>query len=234
MKRMLLLLVLVSGFGIARPTEVVASNTIVGRITDYSATSLSVRDQEILTVTLDDRTTYTKLITQKPWQEDTRLSAAALGAGRFVAVHVRKNSANVADWVQIATDMRSVAPAAAPSPAFSTPQSAAPAPITSRAKSSDRLTSKQVKALIASANTPADHVKLHKHFLALAAKYEADASEHAAEAQAYRKNPSFRESKSPVGPGTAAHCDRFAELDREAAKEARELATAHEHMAAAK
>jgi hypothetical protein len=75
---------------------------------------------------------------------------------------------------------------------------------------------------------------LQKHFLALAAKYDADAKEHAAEAVAYRKNPSFADTKSPVGPGTAAHCDRFAELDREAAKEARELASAHEHMAASK
>ena len=75
---------------------------------------------------------------------------------------------------------------------------------------------------------------LQKHFLALAAKYEADANDHAAEAQAYRKNPSFMESKNPVGPGTATHCDRFAALDREAAKEARDLASAHDHMAAAK
>ena len=101
-------------------------------------------------------------------------------------------------------------------------------------KSSDLLTSKQVKALIATAKTPADHVNLQKHFLALAAKYEADADEHAAEGQAYRKNPSFMDSKNPAGLGTATHCDRFAELDREAAKEARELASAHEHMATAK
>jgi hypothetical protein len=52
--------------------------------------------------------------------------------------------------------------------------------------------------------------------------------------QAYRKNPTFLESKTPGGPGTAAHCERFAELDRQAAKEARDLASAHEHMAAAK
>ena len=102
-----------------------------------------------------------------------------------------------------------------------------------QSKPSDVLTNKQVKELVANAKTPADHTKLQKHFLALAAKYEADADEHAAEAQAYRKNPTFMESKNPVGPGTAAHCDRFAELTREAAKEARELASAHEHMAGA-
>ena len=77
-------------------------------------------------------------------------------------------------------------------------------------------------------------MKLQKHFLALAAKYEADANEHVAEAQAYRKNPSFMASKNPIGPGTATHCDRFADLDRQAAKEARDLASAREHMAAAK
>ncbi len=106
LKRMLLLLVLVSAVGIALPSKAVASKTLVGRITDYNATSLSVRDKEILTVTLDARTTYTKLITQKPWQEDTRLNAGALRVGRFVAVQVRKDNPNVADWVQIATDMR--------------------------------------------------------------------------------------------------------------------------------
>ena len=118
------------------------------------------------------------------------------------------------------------------SPALAAPQSGASAP--AKAKSSDLLTPKQVEGLIAAAKTPADHGRLQKHFLALAAKYDADAKEHAAEAEAYRKNPSFRDTKSPVGPGTAAHCDRFAELDREAAKEARDLAAAHEHMALAK
>ena len=160
MKRKLLLLALMFGVGIALPAKAVVSHTIVGPITDESATSRSVQGKEI-------------------------------------------------------------APGA-------------PAPTASKVKSSDLLTSKQVKALIATANTPADHMKLQKHFLAVAAKYEADAIEHAAEAQAYRKNPSFMESKNPAGPGTAAHCDRFAQLDREAAKEARDLASAHEHMAAAK
>ena len=101
-------------------------------------------------------------------------------------------------------------------------------------QSSDLLSKKDVHELAMTAKTPADHATLQKHFLALAAKYEGDANEHAAEAQAYRRNPTFRESKSPVGPGTAAHCERFAELDRESAKEARDLASAHEHMAVAK
>ena len=96
---------------------------------------------------------------------------------------------------------------------------------------SDLLTARQVKQLIAHAKTPTDHVRLSKHFAALAAKHEADAADHAAEAEAYRKNPTFMDSKSPVGPGTATHCDRFAELDRQAAKEARDLSAAHARMA---
>jgi len=101
-------------------------------------------------------------------------------------------------------------------------------------KSTDMLPSTQVKELVSNAKTPADHLKLSKHFSALAAKYETEAAEHAEEARAYRKNPTFMESKNPGGPRTAAHCDRFADLMRQAAKEARELATAHEHMATAK
>ncbi len=113
--------------------------------------------------------------------------------------------------------------------ALSVAVSAAPA-----STSSDLLTSTQVRELIATARTPADHVKLQNHFLAVAAQYDVDATEHAAEAQAYRQNPSFMDSKHPGNAGTAAHCDRFAELDREAAKEARELASTHEQMAVTK
>jgi hypothetical protein len=230
-KRVLSLLVLVTGIVIALPHNAFASTTIIGRITDYSPTSLSVLDKESVTLTLDGATTYGKWITQKPWQEDTRLNASSLAVGRLVAVHVRKDNGNVADWVQVATDV----PPLVSVTASAFPRSfAAPAQTAPKANASDVLKAGEVKALIAKAKTPADHIKLQKHFLALAAKYDAEAVEHAAEAQAYRKNPTFMESKAPSGPGTAAHCDRFAELARESAKEARDLASAHEHMAAAK
>lgn len=228
LKRTFMLLTLVSAATFGSATHALASRTIAGRITASSATSLSVVDREILTVAIDNRTTFTKLITQKPWEGDARLSASELRVGRFVAVHVRRDDPNVAEWVQIATDMRPVELAA---PVPSTPAPLAGPSIGSESKSSDLLTPKQVKALIATAKTPADHVKLQKHFLALATKYEANGDEHAAEAQAYRKNPSFMDVKNPNGPGTAAHCDRFAALERQAAKEARDLASAHERMA---
>ena len=234
LKRTLILLTLVSAVGTGFPSPALASRTIAGRITAYSATSLSVIDKEVMTVAIDSGTVYTKLITQKPWEEDTRLSASALGLGRYVAVHVRTDNPNVAEWVQIATDMRPVPLATTPSFAPSAALTASSTAPESKSKSSDLLTPKQLKALIANAKTPADHVKLQKHFLALAAQYEAEATDHAAEAQVYRQNPSFMDSKHPANPGTAAHCDRLAELDRQAAKEARDLASAHEQMAAAK
>jgi|SRR5581483_22392 len=101
-------------------------------------------------------------------------------------------------------------------------------------KSSDLLTAKQVQELTATAKTPADHMKLSKHFAALAAKYDAEAADHDAIAKAYRRMPNAGESKRPGAPDTAIHCDRLAEYARNSAKEARALATAHEDMAKAK
>jgi hypothetical protein len=105
-KRTLVLIALAAIVGAALPTKAVAGRGATGRITDLTATSMSVQDKEIVTFTLDSRTHYTKWVTQKPWQEDTRLDARALRVGRLVAVHSRKDEGSVADWVQIATDMR--------------------------------------------------------------------------------------------------------------------------------
>lgn len=83
-----------------------APKTVLGRVTSYNATSISVLDREVVTFGLDEYTTYTKLVTQKPWQESTRLDAGALAVGRLVAVHTRGDDPHVADWVEIATDRR--------------------------------------------------------------------------------------------------------------------------------
>ena len=94
---------------------------------------------------------------------------------------------------------------------------------------SDLLTGKQLKALLATARTPADHVTLQKHFLALAARSDAKAAEHSAMAE--NRNPGSH------FPGTASswakHCDRISRSGREAAREARVLASEHEQMATA-
>jgi hypothetical protein len=102
------------------------------------------------------------------------------------------------------------------------------------AQTADLLTSKQARDLVIRANTPDDHMKLSRHFTALAAKYDADAADHRDLAAAYRKAPTASETKRPGAPDTAAHCERFAQSTALAAKEARALAAAHERMATKK
>jgi len=100
-------------------------------------------------------------------------------------------------------------------------------------KSTDLLPLKQVQELVTNAKSPVDHTKLQKHFLALAAKYEADAAEHAELAKTYLKPQVGR-----LAPGSpkkrADHCDQLTMSLRHAAKEARELAGDHAQMATAK
>lgn len=99
------------------------------------------------------------------------------------------------------------------------------------APSNARLTKKEVKALVANAKTPEDHMKLAKHFQQQADRLEAEAKEHDELAQEYRKNPSAMAMKMPMSGRSAEHCEYFARSAREAAKAARELAASHEQMA---
>ena len=93
------------------------------------------------------------------------------------------------------------------------------------------LSSAQVKKLTASAKTSADHMKLAKHYEAVAAKHEADAKEHELLAEEYTKNPTGHEQKHPMSGQTAAHCKFYAEHCRKAAEAARQMAAAHTDMA---
>jgi hypothetical protein len=93
------------------------------------------------------------------------------------------------------------------------------------------LSNKQVRELVAKANSPADHTKLARHYTAMAEKHEAEAKEHAALAAEYRKNPRASEVKRPMAPDTASHCEYYAEHCRKAAAEMRAMAKAHEDMA---
>lgn len=90
---------------------------------------------------------------------------------------------------------------------------------------------KEVKALVANATTPADHMKLARHFSAMAAKHEAEAVEHEALVTEYTRRPTVSSVKRPMAPDTAEHCKYFAEHCRNAAKEMRTMAAAHEAMA---
>lgn len=95
------------------------------------------------------------------------------------------------------------------------------------------LSNKQLKELVARASSPADHLKLARHYTAMAEKHEAEANEHAALAAEYRRQPRASEVKRPMAPDTASHCEYYAEHCRKAASEMRALAKAHEDMARA-
>jgi hypothetical protein len=286
MKRFTTLAAFVAAIALITPATTFA-NTFAGRVTSFSPTSISVFDTEVVTVGITNQTAFTRLITQKPWQQDTALAAQALRVGVYVAVHADNG---IASWVQIATDravfseraFTAFEPRAIVTSAFLTEAArhrseatalrAAPSASESKrpgspgtavhcdriadrlekaagvnpgyaaavanlafptgvAQANDTPSSKEVRDLIANAKTPAEHRKLAKHFEAVAARYEADAADHAAEAKVYRTTPNASESKRPGSPDTAAHCDRLADAARNAATAARELARDHEKMA---
>jgi len=93
---------------------------------------------------------------------------------------------------------------------------------------------KEVKALVANAKSPADHLKLARHFTAMAEKHEAEAKEHDELAAEYSRNPRMGAAgKTPMTGNTAEHCKYYAEHCRNAAKQMRSMAMAHEEMAKA-
>jgi hypothetical protein len=89
----------------------------------------------------------------------------------------------------------------------------------------------EVKALVNSAKSPADHLKLASHFTAMAEKHEAEAKEHEALAVEYTKHPTGHEMKHPMSGQTAEHCKFYAQHCRKAATEMRAMAAAHAEMA---
>lgn len=99
------------------------------------------------------------------------------------------------------------------------------------AEPKEMLKRKELKALVVSAKTPADHMKLARHFTAMAEKHEAEALEHDALAVEYTRRPRLGSSKVPMSPNSAEHCKYYAEHCRKAAKEMRAMAAAHEAMA---
>ena len=99
--------------------------------------------------------------------------------------------------------------------------------------SGDRLTHKQVTDLIANAKTPADHMKLAKHFNATADDLAAQGREHAQLADQYRHTAELAsdEDKPHYSTEMAGHCARLAEELSRAADAARSLANDHEQIA---
>jgi hypothetical protein len=83
-------------------------------------------------------------------------------------------------------------------------------------------TEKELNALAAKANTPAEHRGLEEYFVTLAKRYTAEANQHVALAQAYRGTRIAQ---------AAVHHDRLAGLSRDGAKEATAAAEMHKQLA---
>ena len=85
------------------------------------------------------------------------------------------------------------------------------------------MTTKEATALIATAKTAKDHQKLTMYFNQQADASEAEAKDHEAMVDAYRK--------SPGGGGMIEHCESLAKSNRDMAKAYREMAAGHEGTA---
>ena len=93
------------------------------------------------------------------------------------------------------------------------------------------LSKKEVKALIASAKTKEDHLKLAAFYKGEAVRLETEAKDHDEMAEMYRKNPTPMAVKHPEAFGEG-HCKEIARRYRESAAKTQELAAMHEQLAA--
>ena len=91
------------------------------------------------------------------------------------------------------------------------------------------LSKKEVKALIASARTKEDHLKLADYYNAQTARLEAEAKDHDAMAEYYRQNPPRTTKFQVFGE---EHFKEIARRFRESAAKAQKLAAMHEQVAA--
>lgn len=90
-----------------------------------------------------------------------------------------------------------------------------------------KLSHEQLNDLIKNAKEPADHQKLAAYYRQEAARLKQEAQEHELAAKIY----GVRGQTKPTVANGAPHCDNWAKLDTEAAKEAEALATMHANMA---
>ena len=89
----------------------------------------------------------------------------------------------------------------------------------------------ELKSLITNAKSAQDHERLARHFDAKAGELEAESKEHRELAVQYRTNPTMHESKHPMSPETAGHCQYFADDLYKASQRARQMANDHRQMA---
>lgn len=104
-------------------------------------------------------------------------------------------------------------------------------PFAGAAEASGQLSKKQLKALVAGAKSPEDHLKLAAYYRAETARLTAKQREHEEEAAEYYKDPS--QHPTPKYPTLGQHCRDLAYYYGKGAQSAQALAASHEAMAAA-
>ena len=92
----------------------------------------------------------------------------------------------------------------------------------------DKLTRKELKGLIASAKTPADHERIAAYYRAQAEQLKAKHREHERDLAEYYKNPSRYPGKYPT---MGDHCRSLAGYYKMAAERAATSAEMHEKLA---
>lgn len=98
---------------------------------------------------------------------------------------------------------------------------------------SSSLSKKELKTLIATAKTPAEHRRLVAYYQQQAGELRKKAKEHEDMAALYKQNPLPYEGKFAYGTVGFSHCRTFADLFDKQAREAEALASLHEDMAKA-
>ena len=93
------------------------------------------------------------------------------------------------------------------------------------------LTKSELKNLVANAETKTEHERIAQYFDAEATRYDAEAKEHGDLAPFYQRNPDPALSKHPGSQRSFQHCDSLGKSLKQAAEDARQLATEHREMA---
>jgi uncharacterized membrane protein len=91
------------------------------------------------------------------------------------------------------------------------------------------LSKQQLLSLIASAKTPAEHIRIAQYYGAKAQDYLAQSKEHAQMAEEFKMNPVTSSSK--FSAGTVNHCEYLAQNFKQKAEQMQKLEQEHEQMA---
>ncbi len=93
----------------------------------------------------------------------------------------------------------------------------------------EHLSKHQIKSLIATAKTPAEHQRIAQYYKAKAQDYLSESNEHEQMLAAYKQNGYISNSRNRAN--AIYHCQYFVEKFKQMAAKSQELAQLHEQMA---